>query len=65
MPLRFGITGGFDYGRIWLQNEDSNKWHTNYGGSVFINGFSAFTANVGYYTSEEDNRVVFTFGFKF
>jgi len=65
MPLRFGITGGFDYGRIWLQNEDSNKWHTNYGGSIFINGFSAFTANVGYYTSEEDNRVVFTFGFKF
>lgn len=65
MPLRFGLTGGFDYGRVWLQNEDSNKWHTNYGGSIFINGFSAFTANVGYYTSEEDNRVVFTFGFKF
>jgi len=65
IPLRFGVTGGFDYGRIWLQNEDSKEWHTSYGGSVFINGFSAFTANVGYYTSDEDERVVFTFGFKF
>ncbi len=65
IPLRFGITGGFDYGRVWLNNEDSNEWHTNYGGSIFINGFSAFTGNIGYYTSDEGNRVVFTFGFKF
>ncbi len=65
IPLRFGVTGGFDYGRVWLQNEDSKDWHTSYGGSVFINGFSAFTGNIGYYTSEEGNRVVFTFGFKF
>ena len=65
MPLRFGVTGGFDYGRIWVNNENSNEWHTNYGGSIFINGFSAFTGNIGYYTSDEANRVVFTFGFKF
>lgn len=65
IPLRFGVTGGFDYGRVWLNNENSNEWHTNYGGSIFINGFSAFTGNIGYYTSDEGNRVVFTFGFKF
>jgi len=65
MPLRFGVTGGFDYGRVWVNNDNSNEWHTNYGGSVFINGFSAFTGNVGYYTSKDENRVVFTFGFKF
>jgi len=65
MPLRFGVTGGFDYGRIWVNNDNSKDWHTSYGGSVFINGFSAFTGNVGYYTSEEGNRVMFTFGFKF
>lgn len=65
MPLRFGLTGGFDYGRIWEKNDDSKDWHTNYGGSIFVNGFSAFTGNVGYYTSDEGSRVVFTFGFKF
>ena len=65
IPLRFGVTGGFDYGRVWLNNDNSNDWHTSYGGSVFVNGFSAFTGNIGYYTSEEGNRVVFTFGFKF
>ncbi|MDT0295054.1 metallophosphatase [Mesonia ostreae] len=65
IPLRIGVTAGFDYGRVWIDGEDSNKWHNSYGGSVFINGFSAFTANVGYYMSDEDNRLMFILGFRF
>ncbi|MCF4100795.1 metallophosphatase [Gillisia sp. M10.2A] len=65
IPLRLGLTAGFDYGRVWTENDNSEKWHNGYGGSVFVNGFSAFTGNVGYYTSSEGARVVFTFGFKF
>jgi len=65
VPLRMGITGGFDYGRVWNENEDSNKWHNSYGGSIFINGFQAFTANIGYYLSDEDSRIIFTAGFRF
>ncbi len=65
IPLRIGVTGGFDLGRVWNDNEDSNKWHNSYGGSVFINGFQAFTANIGYYQSNEDNRIIFTAGFRF
>nr|WP_321224784.1 metallophosphatase [uncultured Psychroserpens sp.] len=65
IPLRIGVTGGFDLGRVWNDNEDSNKWHNSYGGSVFINGFQAFTANIGYYQSVEDSRILFTAGFRF
>lgn len=65
IPLRVGVSAGFDYGRVWLENDSSNKWHTSYGGSIFINGFNALTANLGYYMSDEDNRFLFSLGFRF
>ncbi|WP_142783828.1 metallophosphatase [Changchengzhania lutea] len=65
IPLRLGVTGGFDVGRVWNENENSKKWHNSYGGSIFINGFQAFTANIGYYQSVEDSRIIFTAGFRF
>ena len=65
IPLRLGVSAGFDYGRIWTPGGDSEQWHNSYGGSVFLNGFKALTANLGYYRSKESNRVLFTLGFKF
>ncbi len=65
VPIRLGVTAGFDYGRVWTDNDNSDKWHNSYGGSVFINGFQAITANVGYYVSDEDSRIIFTAGFRF
>ena len=65
IPLRLGVSAGFDYGRVWVPNEDSEQWHNSYGGSVFLNGFKALTANLGYYRSTESDRVLFTLGWKF
>ena len=65
IPLRLGVSAGFDYGRIWTPEGGSEQWHNSYGGSVFLNGFKALTANLGYYRSKESNRVLFTLGFKF
>jgi len=65
VPIRLGVTVGFDYGRVWLDNEDNDEWHNSFGGSVFVNGFQAFTGNLGLYHSEDGNRVIFTLGFKF
>lgn len=65
VPLRFGVTAGYDLGRVWNDNEDSDQWHSSYGGSLFINGFKAITANIGYYVSDEDSRIIFTAGFRF
>lgn len=65
IPLRFGISGGFDYGRVWSEVPESNEWHSNYGGSFFINGFNALTANIGYYIGDDGDRVMFSLGFNF
>ncbi|MCK7590082.1 metallophosphatase [Subsaxibacter sp. CAU 1640] len=65
IPIRLGVSAGFDYGRVWVENDNSDQWHNSYGGSIFINGFKAITANVGYYQSSELGRVIFTLGFRF
>ncbi len=65
VPLKYGVTGGFDYGRVWLEDDNSNKWHNSVGGSLWVSGLEAFTANIGYYGSSEGGRVVFTLGFDF
>lgn len=65
VPIRMGFTAGFDYGRVWTEGGNSGQWHNNYGGSIFVNGFNALTANAGYYLSKEGNRLVFTVGFAF
>lgn len=65
IPTEYGITGGFDYGRVWYDNEDSDKWHNSYGGSFWISGLETFSANVGYYNSDDGGRVSFVLGFAF
>ena len=65
VPIRIGASLGFDYGRVWVDNDNSNDWHNNYGGSIFINAFKAFTGNIGYYVGDEGGRVNFTFNFDF
>jgi len=65
IPLRMGVSAGFDYGRIWTENDDSEQWHNSYGGGIFISGFQFLTGNLGYYWGGDDSRLLFTLGFKF
>ena len=32
LPAHFGVFGLFDVGRVWYQGEESDTWHTSYGG---------------------------------
>ena len=65
IPVMMGVTAGFDYGRVWTQGEDLDRWHYNYGGSFWINGFNVITANAGFYHGGDGNRINFILGFKF
>ncbi|MCM8569823.1 metallophosphatase [Gramella jeungdoensis] len=65
IPMAIGLSAGFDYGRVWEENDNSDQWHTDYGGSIFINTFRAFTGNLGYYVGDEGGRLNFTFNFEF
>jgi hypothetical protein len=63
IPMRFGLFGGFDYGRVWLDGEDSNKWNNSYGGGFFISGADVINFNIGGFNSTDGFRVVFALGF--
>ena len=36
LPLRVGVLGLADVGRVWLDEEESDKWHPAYGGGLYI-----------------------------
>jgi len=73
IPLRYGFTGSFDYGRVWVADDTSSKWHNSPGGSFWVNGLGFLTANVGYFTGGgsgdfgdgDGGRIVFVLGFSF
>ena len=45
VPIRIGIYGGFDYGKVWIEDasvmnpalNNRNDWNTSFGGGFFIN----------------------------
>ncbi|WP_299218625.1 phosphoesterase [uncultured Aquimarina sp.] len=65
IPLVLGAYGGFDYGRVWLSNDDSNTWNTSYGGGLFVNASDLISARVGIFNSDDGIRFSFGFGFGF
>ncbi len=65
VPIRFGITGSFDHGRVWVENDSSKKWHNSVGASLWVVGAEALTANLGYFNSTDGGRIVFVLGFSF
>lgn len=65
LPVTPGIFGGYDYGRVWLPNEDSDTWHDSYGGGIFINGADILSANLGFFNSSDGLRFAFGVGFGF
>jgi hypothetical protein len=49
VPSRLGIFGLADVGRVWLNGESSNTWHSAFGGGIslsFLNPGNTFTAAV-------------------
>lgn len=60
IPISVGAYGGFDYGRVWFPNENSDVWHTSPGAGVYfkMGGFAAL--NLAYFDADEGGR--FTFG---
>ncbi len=66
IPMTYGVLGGFDYGRVWLNDEKSNKWHQSFGGGLWLNGLNVITAKISYFKSpEDDGRISFGLGFGF
>ena len=73
LPLNIGIYAGFDYGRIWVDDElvlnnnsfNSNMWNTSIGGGVFANAADILTLNLSAFNSDDGLRLAFKVGFGF
>jgi hemolysin activation/secretion protein len=59
LPIKYGVYAGYDYGRVWAEGEDSNKWHQSGGGGIWFNGVDALTAKISYFKGTDTGRVVF------
>ncbi|MCM4158797.1 phosphoesterase [Antarcticibacterium flavum] len=65
LPFQIGIFGGYDIGRVWARNEDSNRWHDSYGGGFWVNSAEAISGTFSLFKSDEGYRFAFGFGLSF
>jgi len=66
LPTRFGVVGFVDTGRVWLENESSNTWHTSLGGGLLAQPVMApVTVHVIAANSKEGTRFYFGLGYPF
>ncbi|MBT8287959.1 MAG: phosphoesterase [Flavobacteriaceae bacterium] len=65
MPISIGIYGGADYGRVWIENDNSEKWNNSFGGGLFVNFAGLSSGNISAFRSDEGLRVSFQLGFEF
>jgi predicted phosphodiesterase len=65
LPLNIGVYGGVDYGRVWLDGEDSDKWNNSFGGGIFANAANMMTLNLSAFNSADGIRLAFKLGFGF
>lgn len=54
MKGKAGLVGFVDHGRVWMENESSDKWHLGYGGGVLLSPFNKFSVSLVYGISEDD-----------
>lgn len=60
---RLGVIGLADVGRVWLSPDDSNEWHTGYGGGVFYETLGPDISVV--YADGEEGRTYVYLGLPF
>jgi hypothetical protein len=66
VPMRLGLVAFGDVGRVWLQGEDSDTWHTSLGGGLLLQPLGApVTLHAVAADSNEGTRFYFGFGYPF
>jgi len=59
LPLQIGVLAGFDAGRVWLNQEESNKIHTAVGGGVWLQSANLMKAQLQVFGFDEGTRISF------
>lgn len=64
-PGSLGLLAFYDTGRIWADNDDSNKWLSGYGGGIWISPFNRAVLTITYAASKEDKMPLVSLGWRF
>lgn len=62
LPVQVGVLAGYDLGRVWMNEEHSEKWHHSYGGGLWLAIAEAAAGEVNLFHGKEGFR--FSFGFQ-
>lgn len=54
---KIGLFALYDAGRVWLDGEDSNTWHSGYGGGLILSPFNRISVSIAYAVSSEDKNI--------
>lgn len=65
IPVRVGVFGGYDYGRVWLRGENSNDWKVSYGGGLWVDAAKLLNFNVSVFGAKDGPYLRFGLGFGF
>ena len=67
MPFDLGLMAGYDYGRVWVGGEDSDKIHAGFSPGVWITPYKLILINAFYTMTNghEDNTYTMRMGFSF
>ncbi len=64
-PGKVGVLGFLETGRVWINGEDSKKWHPSYGGGLYYVPYDLIMISATMGFSGEENLFNFTLGTKF
>ena len=64
-PMQIGVFSGVDVGRVWVKNDDSEKWHNSYGGGFWVAVADAVAGTFNFFTGADGLRFSFGFGLNF
>ncbi|WP_121667960.1 metallophosphoesterase [Mesonia aquimarina] len=65
LPFQLGVFAGGDLGRVWLDGDDSRRYHNDYGGGFWLNSAEAINGTFNLFHGEDGLRFSFGFGFRF
>jgi hypothetical protein len=58
-PVQLGIFGGYDIGRVWVPNDNSDIWHSDFGGGFWVNAANILSGTLNVFTGDEGVRITF------
>jgi len=61
LPVTYGVSLGYDYGRVWDDTDITDAWHTSYGGSFWFSIPGVTKANFNLFNTKNEGAR-FTFG---